>query len=109
MNERLLAEARHREAAEDASRRNRQLLEAVIDNSPAVIYVKQMDGRYLLTNRRYEEIFHLGRGQMLGKTDHDLFEHAAAEAFRAMDARVIAADGPISEVEVAPQPDGQHT
>jgi PAS domain S-box-containing protein len=109
MNVELLAEARQREEAEQASHRNRQLLEAVIDNSPAVIYVKQVDGRYLLTNRRYEEIFRLERGQMLGRTDHDLFEHAAAEAFRAMDARVIAAGGPISEVEVAPHPDGQHT
>ncbi len=109
MNVKLRAEMRSRQDAEDANRRNRQLLEAVIDNSPAVIYVKQTDGRYLLTNRRYEEIFHLKRGQMLGRTDHDLFEHAAAEAFRAMDARVVQADGPISEVEVAPQPDGQHT
>jgi PAS domain S-box-containing protein len=109
MNVRLRTEARQREEAEDANRRNRQLLEAVIDNSPAVIYVKQADGRYLLTNRRYEEIFHIGRGQMLGRTDFDLFEHAAADAFRAMDQRVIAAGGPISEVEIAPQPDGTHT
>ena len=109
MNIRLRTEARQREEAEDASRQNRQLLETVVDNSPAVIYVKQVDGRYLLTNRRYEEIFHLGRGQMLGRTDFDLFEHAAADSFRAMDQRVIAAGGPISEVEIAPQPDGQHT
>ncbi len=109
MNIRLRTEARQREEAEDASRQNRQLLETVVDNSPAVIYVKQVDGRYLLTNRRYEEVFHLGRGQMLGRTDFDLFEHAAADSFRAMDQRVIAAGGPISEVEIAPQPDGQHT
>jgi PAS domain S-box-containing protein len=109
MNVKLRAEARQREEAEDTSRRNRQLLEAVIDNSPAVIYVKQVDGRYLLANRRYEEIFHLARGSMLGRTDFDLFEHAAADAFRAMDQRVIAAGGPVSEVEIAPHPDGQHT
>jgi PAS domain S-box-containing protein len=109
MNVKLLAEARQREEAEDLSRRNRQLLEAVIDNSPAVIYVKQVDGSYLLVNRRYEEIFLLERGAMLGRTDYDLFEHAAADAFRAMDQRVIAAGGPVSEVEIAPHPDGQHT
>ena len=109
MNVKLLAEARQREEAEDLSRKNRQLLEAVIDNSPAVIYVKQVDGRYLLVNRRYEEIFLLKRGAMLGRTDYDLFEHAAADAFRAMDQRVIAAGGPVSEVEIAPHPDGHHT
>jgi PAS domain S-box-containing protein len=109
MNVRLLAEARQREEAEELSRKNRQLLEAVIDNSPAVIYVKQVDGCYLLVNRRYEEIFLLKRGAMLGRTDYDLFEHAAADAFRAMDQRVIAAGGPVSEVEIAPHPDGQHT
>ncbi len=109
MNIKLRAEARSREEAEDTSRKNRQLLETVIDNSPAVIYVKQVDGRYLLANRRYEEIFHIERGAMLGRTDFDLFEHAAAESFRAMDLRVVEAGGPISEVEVAPQPDGPHT
>jgi PAS domain S-box-containing protein len=109
MNLKLLAEARQRQEAEDLSRKNRQLLEAVIDNSPAVIYVKLVDGSYLLVNRRYEEIFHLKRGAMLGRTDYDLFEHAAADAFRAMDQRVIAAGGPVSEVEIAPHPDGQHT
>ena len=109
MNVKLRAEMRSRQDAEESSQRTRQLLEAVVDNSPAVIYVKQLDGRYLLANRRYEEIFHLKRGAMLGRTDFDLFEHAAAEAFRAMDRRVIEAGGPISEVEVAPQPDGPHT
>jgi PAS domain S-box-containing protein len=109
MNVKLRAEIRHRVEAEEASRKNRQLLEAVIDTSPAVIYVKQLDGRYLLANRRYEEIFHLERGSMLGRTDFDLFEYSAATAFRAMDHRVIAAGGPITEEEFAPQPDGPHT
>jgi PAS domain S-box-containing protein len=109
MNIKLRAEARQRVEAEEANRKNRQLLEAVVDNSPAVIYVKQLDGRYLLANRRYEEIFSLGRGAMLGRTDFDLFEHPVAAAFRAMDQRVVEAGGPISEEEFAPQPDGHHT
>ena len=46
---------------------------------------------------------------MLGRTDYDVFEHGAADAFRAIDLRVVEVCGPISEVEIAPQPDGQHT
>lgn len=37
------------------------LLRAIIDNSAAIIYVKDLEGRYLLVNRRYEELFHVTR------------------------------------------------
>ena len=41
---------------------SQQLLQAIVDNSQAVLYVKDLDGRYLLVNRRFEEIFRLARG-----------------------------------------------
>jgi PAS domain S-box-containing protein len=106
MNRKLRDEVAQRLQAEETMRSSRQLLEAVIDNSAAVIYVKQLDGRYLLVNRRFEEIFHLGPGAILGRTDYDLFEREAADAFRALDQRVLAADHPLIEEEVVPQSDG---
>jgi PAS domain S-box-containing protein len=106
MNRQLREEARQRQLAEETTRESRQLLEAIINNSATVIYVKRLDGRYLLVNRRFEEIFHLKHGSILGRTDYDLFERSAADAFRAMDKRVLEADHPLTEEELAPQPDG---
>src|SRR6185503_14290160 len=90
-------------------RDSQQLLRAIIDNSAAAIYVKAVDGRYLLVNRRYLDVFRLSEEQVIGKTDHDLFTKELADAFRAMDQRVAAAGEPMIEEEVAPHDDGLHT
>jgi len=107
-NARLRDEVRERARAEELLRSNQGLLAAIVDNSEAVIYVKDLDGRYLLTNRRYEQIFNQQPGAMVGRTDYDLFEPAAAEAFRAMDQRALASDRAVIAEELAPQPDGMY-
>lgn len=96
------------EAETEARRKGQRLLEAVVENSPAVIYVKDLDGRYLMVNRRYGDIFHIDRDAMIGRTDHDIFPVEIADAFRAMDVRVAAADQPLTEEESAPHHDGLH-
>jgi PAS domain S-box-containing protein len=45
---------RHR--AEVALRESEQRLEAILDNSTAVIYMKDLTGRYIVVNRRFEEV-----------------------------------------------------
>ena len=97
-----------RRAAEEL-RESQQLLQAIIDNSAAVIYVKDLQGRYLLINRRYSELFHISNEAIVGKSDHELFPQQAADAFRAMDQRVAAADVPLTAEEVVPHDDGPHT
>lgn len=34
-------------------------LQALVDHTSAVIYMRDMDGRYLVVNREYERLFHL--------------------------------------------------
>ena len=75
---------------EMALRANRQLLESVLENSPAVIYAKRSDGRYTYVNREWERVCNLTRHQVLGKTDFDLFPKEIAEQFRTNDLAVIA-------------------
>jgi PAS domain S-box-containing protein len=94
--------------AADELRESQQLLQAIIDNSAAVIYVKALDGRYLLVNRRYVELFQISVEAVLGKTDHDLFAKPAADAFRSMDQRVASANAPLIEEETVPLEDGPH-
>jgi PAS domain S-box-containing protein len=104
----LKTENEERKFAERALRENQQLLHTVIDNSAAVIYVKDLAGRYILVNRRYEDIFLLKRETIVGKTDHELFPKEAADAFRAVDLRVAAGGVAVTEEEVAPHVDGPH-
>ena len=89
--------------------RDRSLLWSIVDTSSAVIYVKDREGRFLLVNRRFEELFHIARGDVVGKTDHDLFPAERAAAFRAVDMRVIAAGTTLEVEEMVPHDDGLHT
>jgi PAS domain S-box-containing protein len=92
-----------------AQRRSQDMIEAIIANSPALIYVKDLAGLYLMVNQRFAETFQVEREQVIGKSDHDLFDHASADAYRAMDQRVAAADRPLTEEETFPLEDGPHT
>ena len=85
--------------------RQDQLL-ALIDNTNAVIYMRDLDGRYMVVNREYERLFDLRRDEIVGLTDHDLFPAEVADAFRANDLRAAASGGPVHVEEYAPNDDG---
>ena len=85
-----------------------RLLKA-IDSTSAVIYMRDKDGRYLLINRQYEELFDVQREDVVGLTDHDLFPKEVADDFRANDLKALAHGAPLQMEEIAPHPDGPHT
>ena len=98
-----------RKRAEDALRRSQQLLQDMADNTIAVIYVKEASGRYILVNRRFEEIFGLKAEQIIGFTDHDIFSPDFADVFRANDVEVLERNATVEYEEIAPHIDGPHT
>src|SRR3569833_730608 len=108
-NEILQSEIAARQSARQRLSESFELLQAIIDNSDAVVYVKDLDGRYLLVNRRFEAIFHVAREAILGRTDHHLFPRETADAFRNLDAQVAEAGRAMTEEETAPLADGLHT
>jgi PAS domain S-box-containing protein len=71
-------------------RENERRMQAVLDQVPAVVYLKDGAGRYLWANRRHAELTGVANGVLTGKTDLDLFPRDQAEAFRANDAEVLA-------------------
>jgi PAS domain S-box-containing protein len=83
-------------------------LQELIDNTNAVIYMRDLNGRYMVVNREYERLFHLRREEVIGRTDHDLFSAEIADEFRANDLRAVSG-GPVNVEEVAPGADGPHT
>jgi PAS domain S-box-containing protein len=84
-------------------------LMALIDHTSAVIYMRDVDGRYLLVNREYERLFKLRREDIVGLTDHDLFPGPIADAFRANDLQAFARGVPVQMEEQAPSDDGMRT
>jgi PAS domain S-box-containing protein len=107
--QRLEREALDRQQATNELHANQQRLQAILDNAPAAIHVKDAEGRYLLVNRHWETIFSLRRADIVGKRIHDVFPIEIADALRANDQRVLAAHEPIQVEETLLQNDQPHT
>jgi PAS domain S-box-containing protein len=105
----LAASALSEAQAHKALRDSEQRLQAILDNSTAVIYLKDIESRFLLINRRFEELFHIPRHQAVGKNNHDLFPKEWADAFRANDLQVLEHKKPLEFEEVVPQDGEVHT
>ncbi len=78
---------------------SKELLQAVFDHSPSAIVVKDLDGKFLLTNRRFNEILGMSAEQLTGKTDYDILKPADAKLHRAADAEAIRVGGPVQHEE----------
>jgi two-component system, cell cycle sensor histidine kinase and response regulator CckA len=107
--ESLEQRVQERKRAEDALRASQRRLQDIIDNSSALVYVKDLEGRYLLVNRRCEEMFRADKGAVVGKTDHQLVSRQLADGYRQNDWQALVAGRSIEVEEVSPQPDGLHT
>jgi PAS domain S-box-containing protein len=89
-------------------RQNEALVQTMLENSPAVVYVKDTAGRYLMVNRRFTTLFNFEPAAVVGKTDFDLFPAATAEQFTDNDRRVIESGKPVECEERVEQNDGEH-
>ncbi len=78
-----------RKQAEAARRESEASLAAVVDNSPALIYIRDRDGRYLLTNKAFDKRHGIEPGSAIGKTPHDLVSRQTADGFLAADHKVF--------------------
>lgn len=81
----------------------------IIDKTSAVIYLKDLAGRYQFVNRQFEELFGVTRQSVIGQTDYDIFPEAMARDFRTNDEWVATSGLPLKTEEVAPHADGPHT
>ena len=64
-------------------------LEDIMDNSAALIYVKDTEGRYTLVNHHFERRFGLRREDVIGRTDREVFPLEAATVYEAHDREVM--------------------
>jgi PAS domain S-box-containing protein len=123
--ERKRAEAEVRQLNRDLEKRiaertkalekaNRQLAHSeqrtreILDSSPAVIYIKDCDGRMEFINRQFEQVFDVRRNEVLGKSDKELFHPEMAAAYRENDV-AVQQQGPRQVEELAMHRDSLHT
>ncbi|GMQ87401.1 MAG: hypothetical protein BMS9Abin08_0602 [Gammaproteobacteria bacterium] len=89
-----------------AAAKSERDMKAVMDNTPAVIYAKDTEGKYIFINRQYEALFHIKHKDIIGRTDHDIFPADFADEFQRNDKAVLAAGHALESEEIAPHEGG---
>jgi PAS domain S-box-containing protein len=76
---------------------------ALIEASPAAIFMKNLEGRYVLVNRRFGEWYGYNPELAAGLTSHDVFEAAEADSYVAMDHEVLTSGAVVTnETQINP-------
>ncbi|MBC9911114.1 PAS domain S-box protein [Chitinophaga varians] len=63
-------------------------LEAILDNMPSMMFVKDMPGNYLLVNNRFMEVMGVSKEDIVGKTDTEL-HYPWVERYAEMSRKVL--------------------
>ncbi len=91
----MVEDVTDRQFAYDALRESEARLQAFTNHSPALMSLKDGEGRYRFVNDRFLQRFGLKREQVVGQKDEQLFSHDEARALSASDEEVRARGVPV--------------
>ncbi len=92
-----IVDIRERKCLEGQLDATHHLLDAWMDHSPAVAFIKNLNGRITYVNAAFEQLFALPREEIVGKTDYDLYPMSpeTARRMQANDHRVLETGDPM--------------
>ncbi|MCI0462879.1 MAG: PAS domain S-box protein [Gemmataceae bacterium] len=96
-----------RKKAERALRESEAFYHSLVESLPQNIFRKDLTGRVTFGNGRYCATLKRTLGDLIGKTDHDLFPPELAAKYRQDDERVQQSGQPLELVEEHVLPDGR--
>jgi len=88
-----------RKRAERSLAEKEARLRLLVETIPDLIWLKDVDGRYLICNKMFEQFFGARESDIVGKTDYDFVIKELADFFREHDRKAMAAGKPSSNME----------
>ena len=73
---------------EEALRESEELFRSTVDNSPSAIFVKDLEGKFLMANKRFEEWYGVSHEKIQGLTSQDIYDSEYADRYVALDHQV---------------------
>lgn len=98
-----------RKRTQNALQESQAQLQAILDNSPAIIYLTDSQNRFILINRRYENLFNIRKEGILGRNVYEIWPDEIADRLATNNRKVLECGTSIEVEEVAPLEDGLHT
>jgi len=78
-----------RKKVEAAARESQNLLQTILDNLPVTVFLRDRNGRFIMINKRYEEVELVERDEVIGRTLHEVIPKDKADEYLASDVEVI--------------------
>lgn len=97
-----------RKQVEALLRENEQKYHRILNNTPAVVFIKDLDGKYLYINHKYEEKHQITNEQIQGLSDFEIFPSPIATQFQKNDQKVLQSGKPQTIEESVIYEDGEH-
>ena len=94
---------------EGALRASHDLFHAVVEGATDPIFIKDLQGRYLLVNSAEAAVRGLPPAEIIGRTDAELYPDQIAQRFRDTDAEVIRNNAPVLFEQSLVTPRGPRT
>jgi PAS domain S-box-containing protein len=85
----VLSENDELKKTQQALEESRAQLQAILDHIPAIVFMKDIEGRYLVINRFYEKLLNLREEDVRAKTPHEILPPDVADQFVAAHQRVM--------------------
>ncbi len=105
----VLEDVTELKGAQDALHKNQALLQAILDNTPVHLHLKDLNGRYRLVNQRFADWWGLESGECIGKTADDLLDNPEElELLRESEQRVIETGEVVEKLVHDRGRDGKH-
>jgi len=82
------------------------MIEALVENSPTVIFLKDLDGRNQVLNGMFAKVVGKTREELVGRTDYEIFPESVADRLRENDLLALRSTTPIQYEEIVPGPQG---
>ena len=82
---------KHVQSSED-----KRVLNTIINNIPAMVFYKNLQGQYIAANEMFCQQLHTTQEEIIGKTDFDFYEKARAMKYQNTDLEILKSDGVIA-------------
>ncbi|WP_189557771.1 SpoIIE family protein phosphatase [Streptomyces pilosus] len=86
--------------------RQNELLQDFMDHTPAAVFIKDLEGRFLAVNTTFAAIVGVARDQVLGRRDLDVLPAGLGRHARDADLAMLAGGAPVQREETLTLPDG---
>lgn len=95
----VLKDISNRKKIENKLIESENFLSDIIENNPALIFAKDLEGRYKLVNKKWEDLIGLKSEEVIGKNDLELYGEDSAKTFILEDIHVTKQNVPVEMEE----------